>query len=286
MLLRCFGGADFGPRLFAMLEGYIDESGSAESHLFTLSCIVSHGGQWWHFENAWVKWLEKRNQELKKQGRKELSRYKASDCSCFQNEFADWKPDEQMSFLGGLLNVFRRHNTAIISYTLDLRHVAEEMPGADKKPEAIAYILFLQKIMIWIGERIFTDKKYAGERIALIHDRTTHHDSVLLDAFNAMKNDEAFVHRDRFTAIAPMGWENCVLLQPADLIAYENFKIIERKRAGSKRRKIMELLLDLNSVGGRGVEIPRQGIKELNTALTTESRRALYENARIWQPIA
>jgi len=264
-----------------LLEGYIDESGSAESHLFTLSCVVSHGGQWWHFENAWVNWLEKKNQELRKQGREQLSRYKASDCSCFHNEFADWDKDEQIAFLEGFLNVFRRHATAIISYTVDLRHIAEEMPGTKEKSQVIAYILLLHNIMVWIGERLLEDKRFARDRIALIHDRTPRHDSVLLDAFNAMKNDEAFKHRNRFTTITPMGWEDCILLQPADLIAYENFKIIEREHAGQQRRKIMELLLDLDSVGGRGVDLTRQGIKEINDKQTDESRKALYENARI-----
>jgi hypothetical protein len=275
---------NFHRRLLTLLEGYIDESGSAESHLFTLSCVVSHGGQWWHFENAWVNWLDKKNQELKKQGRKELSRYKASDCSCFHNEFEDWDKDEQIAFLEGLLNVFRRHTTAIISYTVDLKHIAEEMPGTKEKAQAVAYILLLHNIMVWIGERLLEDKRYAAERISLIHDRTSRHDSVLLDAFNAMKDDESFKHRNRFTTIAPMGWEDCILLQPADLIAYENFKIIERTHAGQKKRRIMELLLDLSSVGGRGVELTRQGIKEINEKQTDESRRALYENARICQP--
>jgi hypothetical protein len=91
-------------------------------------------------------------------------------------------------------------------------------------------------------------------------------------------------HRNRFTTIAPKGWEDCVLLQPADLIAYENFKIIERNHASQQRRRIVELLLDLNSVGGRGVELTRQWMKEINEKQTDESRRDLYKNARIWQP--
>lgn len=267
-----------------MLVGYIDESGSAESHLFTLSCIVSHGGQWWHFENAWVRRLQKKNVELNEQGRKEFSRYKASDCSCFQNEFEDWNKDEQVAFLEGLLNVFRYHNTAIISYTVDLRHIAEEMPGVGEKSKAIAYILLLHNIMVWIGDRILADEKYASDQIAFVHDRTSHYDSVLLEAFTAMKNDESFKYRNRFATITPMGWEECNLLQPADLIAYENFKLIERKHAGQKSRKIMELLLNLDSIGGRGVELTREGIKEINSKQTHESRQALYENARIWRP--
>jgi hypothetical protein len=236
----------------------MDESGSAETHLFTLSCVLSHGGQWWWFENAWVNRLEKKNLDLRQQGRKELSRYKASDCSCFQNEFKGWNKGEQILFLEGLLDVFRYHQTAIVSYTIDLRHIVEEMSIPAEKSQAAAYVLLLQHIMVWIGERIFEDKRYVKDRLAIIHDRTTGYDAILLDAFNAMKEDELFKHRESFTTIAPMGWEECILLQPADLIAYENFKLVERRHAGGTKRKIMELLLDLDSIGGRGTaERPR-----------------------------
>jgi hypothetical protein len=275
---------DFDRRLFALLEGYIDESGSRESHLFTLSCVVSHGGQWWHIENAWLKRLEKKNQKLKAQGRQELSRYKAADCSSFHNEFADWTKDEQKAFLEGLLDVFRYHPTAIVSYTVDLNHIAEQMPETKGKPEAVAYVLLLHNIMVWIGDRVLEDERYRKDNIALIHDRTPRYNSVLLDAFDAMKDDETFKYRNRFTTIAAMGWEDCVPLQLADLIAYENFKIVERTHAGQKRRKIMELLLDLNSVGGRGVELTRQWVKEIDAKQTEESRQSLYEIARVRQP--
>jgi hypothetical protein len=267
-----------------VLEGYIDESGSAESHLFTLACTVTHGGMWWHFENHWLKVLAAKNAELRKAGRKELSRYKAADCSNRLNEFEGWTLDEQKDFLQKLLNVFRRHSTVIFSYTIDLRHIAEEMPGTTGKEMAVAYVLLLHNLMNQIGKRVLDDNRYRGDRISLIHDRTPKWDAVLLDAFNAMKNDPLFSFGPRYTTIAPMGWEDCIPLQPADLIAYENFKLIERTHSGNKRRKIMELLLDLSSIGGTGIELTRDWVKEINDRYTDEERRLLYENARIWKP--
>jgi hypothetical protein len=273
-------GSNFELRLFAVLEGYIDESGDETSKLFTLSCITSHGGMWWWFENAWVQWLEKTNLELRRQGRTILSRYHAADCSNCSGEFEGWTREEQIAFAEGLLKVFRHHNVAIISYTVDLRHISEEFPEARGKPKAIAYAWFLQKIMYWIGERLLDDKRYSDQRVSLVHDRTDF-GSVLLDAFNAIKNDPAYKHNSRFTTIAPMGWQDCILLQPADLIAYENFKLIERKHAKKTRRKFMERLLELDSIGGRGVEIPREGVRDLNTHLTPESKKSIYKIARI-----
>jgi hypothetical protein len=78
-----------------------------------------------------------------------------------------------------------------------------------------------------------------------------------------------------------MGWETCVPLQPADLIAYENFKIVEREAAGVKRRKSMELILNLDSFAGRGVKLKPEAFKEIRRKHIEESVRILFENARI-----
>ena len=46
----------------------------------------------------------------------------------------------------------------------------------------------------------------------------------------------------------------------------------------------MELLLDLKSIGGTGIEIPRHGVEDFNENLTIEQRRELYRMARIPRP--
>ena len=89
------------------------------------------------------------------------------------------------------------------------------------------------------------------------------------------------VHRERFVAISASGWEDSIPLQPADLLAYENFKIVERESAAHKRRKSMELILDLDSFAGRGVKLQRAGIREIREKLDEESKEILFRNARI-----
>ena len=57
-----------------------------------------------------------------------------------------------------------------------------------------------------------------------------------LDGFNQQLADPAFEHRNSFTTFAPAGWENCIPLQPTDLVAYENFKDALRKINPRERR--------------------------------------------------
>jgi hypothetical protein len=187
---------------------------------------------------------------------------------------------EQIELMSCLIKVFQRHPLVIISYTLDLRDLIADFPEAKHNPCGLAHVLLLTHIMKYISEKILTDPRYLKDRIALIHDRSDY-DTVLLEAFNHMKNDETLVHRERFAAISASGWEDSIPLQPADLLAYENFKIVERESAGHKRRKSMELILDLDSFAGRGVKLQRAGIREIREKLDEESTEILFRNARI-----
>jgi hypothetical protein len=143
----------------------------------------------------------------------------------------------------------------------------------------LAHILLLNHVVKYIAEKILLDKRYVDDQITLVHDRSEY-DAVLLEAFNHLKSDETLLNRERFATITPMGWEDCVPLQPADMIAYSNFKTIER---GHKKRKDFELILDLDSIGGRGVFLTRQAFREISNKLDAESKAILFKNARISQ---
>ncbi len=263
-----------------MFTGYIDDSGSRKSNLFTLSCLVGHGSQWFWFENEWVKCLEKKNEQLKSQGRPLISRYHAADCSSCFREFKGWTPEEQIDFVKCLIRVFQRHPLVISSYTLDVRDLIAEFPEAEKEPYGLAHILLLNHIMKYVAEKILGDPRWPTDRLALVHDRGAF-DAVLAEAFGYMKNDETLLHHECFTTITSTKWEEAIPLQAADLLAYENFRCVERETAGHKRRKALELILDLDSIGGRGVKIQRQGFKEIRARLDKESTRILFANARI-----
>lgn len=277
-LFAALGGRDFKKKLFAMLVGHIDESGSAKTRLLTLSCVVGHGGMWWWIEQAWLEVLAKKNAELKAQGRKPISRYHASDCSNLKKEFEDWTIPEQIAFTEQLIDkVFRRHPLWITSYTLDLRDLVAEFPEAEENPYGLAHVLLLHHIMKFAAENVLADKRYLQERLLLIHDRSDY-DAVLLDAFKQMQNDQMLINHERFTTILPMVWEDCVLLQPADMLAYGNFRTVAN---GLKMRKDFELIVNVDSFGGRGTFLKREAFSEIRKRHDEESLKALFEIARI-----
>ncbi|HEY2117682.1 MAG TPA: DUF3800 domain-containing protein [Candidatus Acidoferrum sp.] len=281
-LFQAFAGRDFRKRNFAMLIGHIDDSGDDKTRLFTLSCLVTSGGIWGRFEHDWKHCLKKKNKELKKQGRKQISRFHATDFNFSYGDFIGWDSSERKDFSERLIKIFAEYNVAIFSYTISLRELQEVIPESAKNPVGLAHILCLNKIMIEIGSTIFAQRNYAKEKLIFLHDRGNY-DAVLLEAFHFMKDDKLFEFRDHFVSIAPMCWKDCILLQPADMIAYENFKIIERKEGGHASRTSMDLILNLESIGGVGKKITKVGLEYINGKLGEEARQILYENARIRQ---
>ncbi len=58
-----------------------------------------------------------------------------------------------------------------------------------------------------------------------------------------------FTHRIYFETVEPSSWQECKLLQAADLVAYESMKDAETKIDPRNRRKSLQLLLDMESFG-------------------------------------
>jgi hypothetical protein len=65
-----------------------------------------------------------------------------------------------------------------------------------------------------------------------------------VESFYRMKENPTFLHRARLATCAPLKMEECVAMQPADLIAYETFKRLhaQRKRKGEIRYVLKALM--------------------------------------------
>jgi hypothetical protein len=107
-------------------------------------------------------------------------------------------------------------------------------------------------------------------RIALIHDRSAY-DAVMLEAFNQQMADAKFTYKGCFTTFASTGWERCIPLQPADLVAYENFKDAMRKVNARDRRMSLEMLIDLDAFSGRVQSMGAEAILKLREGLLAAS---------------
>jgi hypothetical protein len=256
---------------FVFFRGYIDESYDPKlSQVFTLSCLISTGKIWSDFARSWKLLLDSWNRKLKRQGRPKISRYHATYCSNFRGEFEGWSKEEQREFFADILKIFRRHQVDTIALSVNLDDFDKYFPEARKeaKPdfETFLYGMTTKFLIGRIADRHCA--KNPANKIALIHDGCQY-SGVMFDAFNQQKQDPFFEYKDCFTTFAASDWKNCVLLQPADLVAYENFKDAMRKINSRDRRISYEMLIDLDAFSGRAQSMDKEAIIKLREGMMT-----------------
>jgi hypothetical protein len=267
------------------LRGYIDESHDPAPipKIFNLTCLVGYDNFLPWFELAWVKVIEEKNEELTKAGRPAISRYHASDCSNLKGEFRHWTIEEQIEFSQKLFSVFRKHPVHIHSFDLSLQVLVQEIPEAASNPTGLAYVLLLRMLMDQISA--LTLSIYPNDKIELHHDQCGY-DAALAEAFKTFVKDPSLKRANNFVSIKAEPWQSSVMLQAADLIAYENFKESMRNSQGTgkSRRKSLNALLDLDSLSGRASGLQLDAIKELKVyidSLDDQSRKNLFALARL-----
>jgi len=258
-----------------IFKGYIDESYGSDKNIFALSCIVAAGKDWSEIERKWKLHLNAKNKSLAKQGRPLITRYHASDCSSRHGEYEGWTHDERDTFVKGLFLIFKQVPTFTFVFDVQFNELCETFPEYADDPLGAAYFWLTKFLMLTISRDFKTFNPHNRViKITLFHDRTSgnsDYDETILRSFNSLINDDTFTGREMFTTIAPLSWKDCVALQPADLLAFENFKQAQAKLEARDSRKSFKALLDMDNFGIHS--------KTLNK-IAMEKLKEMIENAR------
>jgi hypothetical protein len=269
-----------------MFWGYIDDSGDKKTGLMTLSCFIGHWSHLFNFEAAWRRVLDAKNRQLIADGRPTISRFHATDWSTKRKEFTGWSDDEKFEFFDKLLAIFHRYPCVGCGETVYKKDVAAVFPDAAKqdKVENLCHVLLFMQIMVYIDQRLMSNARYETDRIAFIHD-SLEFNGVLIDTFEGLKRDEGIKSRNRLHSIELKSWQDEVLLQPADLIAYENYKGFERQHEGKEMRLTMKKILD-TKFGGRNARLTLENLQEFRAKINEATLHSIFAQARIKPEIA
>jgi hypothetical protein len=264
-----------GPKegIFVVLHGYIDESCDGRQNLFALSCIMAKGKDWSAMERRWKILLAAKNKELIRAGRKPISRYHASDCSGCKDEFKGWSRDERDAFVLKLFGEFKKLPSHTVAIDAHLDELIDVFPEWANERLKAAYHLLTQYLMRYIARDFDNLAPGNDAKITLFHDRTGGdgaYDPTMLKAFNDMRNS-SFSGARYFTTIAPLGWENCIALQPADLVAFECLKQAQAKDEARISRKSFDALIDMDAFGIHSLRMNRHAMIQLRTVLEKEA---------------
>lgn len=261
-----------------MLTGYMDDSANDRGTLVTLGCVIADGTHWERFEKEWKLLLEQTNAALLAAGKPTISRYHASDCSTLNGEFESWDIPMTREITAEIKNIFNRCPLVTVAFGAEVSDIVAVFPEASEKAHNLAFAIFLTHITGYIADRILPDVRWPEESMTFIHDRGSYN-GVLHDTFEYERLNSKY--QNKLTSLTPMGWETAILLQPADFIAYESFKAIERELEGNKRRKSLQLLLDLKFLGAFCQKLQKADLQQFRDSLNNEDLTALFKNARI-----
>jgi hypothetical protein len=265
-----------------MFWGYIDDSGDEATELRTLSCFIGHWSVLFDFEVAWNRVIDKVNRRLASAGRRTISRFHATDWSTKRKEFSGWSDDEKFELFDNLLALFERYNVVGCGESVFLKDVASVFPEAatQDKVDNLAHTLLFSLIVLFIDQNLLSRfPSYGADRIAFVHD-SEQFNGVLIDTLKELKTDPGITCRNRLVNIELKTWQEETLLQPADLIAYENFKVAERKLAGADMRITMKKILE-TEFRGRNARLEKDLLQEWRDKANKETLNRLFVPARM-----
>ncbi len=244
-----------------VVRAYIDES-AGQHQTFALGCAIAKGTDWTWINRDWKRCLERKNWELKRAGRKCISRYHASDCESRHGEFEGWSIAEKKLFIAELLSILNRFHIHILGITLDRAELSETYPAIkqsyiDRESYAgLAWLLFPE--IVREAHRLDTRP---AVKIVYEHGEVSQHMMNTFDRWKSSHLPDAQI----FDSIEKDTWK-VLPLQAADLIAFETMKDRDNRKDQIRRDRrfpLKELMGDKKHGGGRGLHLGKEGLEQL-----------------------
>jgi len=230
-----------------MLWLYCDESydsKSKKSDVFVVGGFVAEEDVWTKIERRWIA----------KNKRVGVSCFHASHINARDYEFAGWTPQRSKRYVKDLLQILRQqrrklHAVSIGILVKDYERIISEH-GRDMLGSP--YIVCFKECIALIAEELHdsTHNWPKDEKFSVILDRNPFQLEAI-DVFYKMKDNPKWRAAYRLGVCTSGSTKEFVGLQPADLIAYETFRLIyDRHYTGRKVRKALQALLPANGFSG------------------------------------
>jgi hypothetical protein len=219
---------------------------------------LARGSVWGRIEPRWESRIAYENRRSAKRGEPQIDRYHASDLDNFKSQFArekGWNEDRRALFSKKLVDIIgwereRLHKPIGVATGIYLPDLREAFPATGKeklyKQHWAAYRVCMIQNLLTLADTM--RRAFPGDQVAVIYDHGPFN-SAATSAFDSFKAGKTKNKGDIVT-VAPMCWQQCVALQPADMMAYESRKLIKKgvRDAAQFRRS-------LRSIIGNGIMI-------------------------------
>lgn len=223
-----------------MYTAYIDESGSNPStRVFSIGGFAAHSIVWYQLENRWRRMLD----------RHKICVFHMADCQSGFGEFKDWPLERRHGLIREaiqLLTSFRELNG--FSAALLVEDFNDLIKGDVKAVVGDHYSLCFQKCVYDLC--IKAERLRKGEWLTFIVEEQPQFTGRIGELYEKICRKETWPNRHRLGSLQIGTKNDFVMLQTADIVAYEAFKQVDNSEFGQRPiRKSLQALLQLPFMG-------------------------------------
>lgn len=236
--------APHGRRYMVMLRFYCDESYDSKAkkpNSYVVGGFVSDEEAWDRIERQWAA----------KNKRVGVSRFHASHLNARDHEFKGWTPQRSKRYVVDLLRILKRQKRRLQAVSVGILNKEYEriIPPESRIKFGSPYIVCFKEAVALLAEEMHRWWK-PEDKFSVVFDQNDF-EKEALEVFYKMKANTTWPPHIHLAACVPGSWQEYIALQPADLIAYETFRLMHEKHYGSQKvRKALEKLLPTNGFSG------------------------------------
>jgi len=229
----------------AMLWFYCDESYESKPKMSRTYVVAGFVAE----EKTWNK-VEKRWRHVNKH--RGVSRFHAAELNAFDHEFKGWTSQRSKRYTKALLKVTNRQKKKLhaVGTGLLLEDYEKVITKEGREKFGHPYLVCFKTCLSHIAERLENEGFDPDWKYSVIFDRNEF-ETEAVRLFYAMKDDPRWKYRHRMGTCAPGSWKEFVLLEVADLIAYESYRYLHGQNFGNKKaRKAISKMFEKNGFSG------------------------------------
>jgi hypothetical protein len=210
-----------GHRHFMVLTFFGDES--YNDKIFTFGGFMALETEWTKLERKW-------NRRIKKAG---VSRFHAAELNGYKKEFESWRgTSKSKDFVVPLMNIIKHRKMVGFSFAMLLEDYKNYTSPVAKDKLGTPYLCCFKHCIAMAAQLMHPMPP--EDKFAVIIDRNPA-EKAAMDLFYAIKDNSTEPYRHRLATCVPGSWEEYIPLQPADMIAYDTFKLLDDTHVRGKK---------------------------------------------------
>lgn len=185
-----------------------------------------------------------------KNRRVSVPRFHASHLNARTWEFDGWSRNRQIRYSRDMLRILKDQKKRLHAISCGLladeyRSIINEQ---GQRNFGHPYIVCFKTCVTMIAKEM---KDFPPEdQFSVVLDRNDM-ELEAVKVFYEIKNDPGFIYRARLATCTPASTDKLIALEPADLIAYETFRLLHQKRYREpKIRHVLQSMFDTNGFSG------------------------------------